>query len=241
MLTPSVLRPAVVVAPPASSGLAVYMDTPASSDARQLPARGGEMRRSSSTEQSPTSRHRRRVPGAGVKFSEPHGPRSRAYHSGALRRRFSSVTCEEDSWPSVRDSVKRISRQIVRDAAKHLYNGNMASVPSGSPSRPPSGRAGTSSTSASKRAKSDGLARALLDSTTRSPAGGSAPGDGNTGDEDVGRMVGGEVAVVREGEEVEAFGGEVGQKHDEEEVTKRGGVGEAPVGNGSDGEAPVGD
>lgn len=156
-MTPAGVRAAVDVSVPVSRGHSVYLDTPALSATGASAAKVGAPASPSSS-----SRGRKgRVPGAGVKRSDLHSPRTRSVSSGAFMRRFSGASLMEDSSPSVKDSVKRVSRNVVRAAAKHLHNSKLTSVLSGSPSsRPPSGLAG-SPASSSKRAKQ--VARVHLD------------------------------------------------------------------------------
>lgn len=148
-MTPVGVRAAVEVSVSVSRGRSVYLDTPALCATGASPAREG-------VPVSPRSSSRgrkRQMPGAGVKCSDSYSPRTRSMSSGAFMRRFSGVSLVEDSSPSVRDSVQRVSRNVVRAAAKHLHNSKLTGVLSVSPSgRPPSGLA-ESSTSSAKRAK----------------------------------------------------------------------------------------
>lgn len=106
----------------------------------------------------------------------------------------------EDSSPSVRDSVKRVSRNVVRAAAKHLYNGKLTGVLSGSPSALPPGLAG-STTGSAKRAKQGGMPSAHLDfaipaSADRTPDGYNGAG----GEENVEKESGNQVELSGDGD-----------------------------------------
>lgn len=137
--TPFVLRPATVSATPGTVSTSLNLSTPVEAV---------------------------RVPGAGLKRADVSASPSFSQRSGSLRRRFSGMTCDDDTSPSLRTSVRRMTRNMARVAREHLSSGRLTSSMS---SLSPPHLTGFSEGSTKRPKQQDGPGPATLDFTTTSP------------------------------------------------------------------------